>query len=149
MNQDKTQIRKRRKARKLALQAIYQYEIAKTEPSIIEAEFRLFNDMSKVDDLYFCRLLQGVTANLSDIDALFSPLIDRAVRELTLVELAILRLSTFELKDAIEVPYRIILDESVNLAREFGTVDGYRYVNGVLHQLALTLRSIEIKMKHE
>ena len=136
-------INARRRARKLALQALYQWHMSKTDAKEIEAQFNAINNMQKVDVDYFTRLLHGVIKELSNIDSAFTPLLDRPHQQLNPVELSILRLSTFELLYCLEVPYRIILDESVSLAKTFGSQDGHRYVNGVLHNLALNARKLE------
>lgn len=134
----------KRRARKLALQSLYQWLMSGAELFEIEAQFRVANNMEKVDTDYYCRILHGVPTRLHEIEAAFAPLLDRPVDSLNPIELTILRMCTFELLDCLETPYRVILDESVSLAKEFGSQDGHRYVNGVLHNLAQRVRHIEV-----
>lgn len=134
----------KRRARKLALQSLYQWLMADTILSDIEAQFSAANNMDKVDVDYYRRLLYGVPKELVVLEAAIQPLLDRPVQSLNPIELTILRLCTFELLHCPEIPYRVILDESVSLAKAFGSQDGHRYVNGVLHNLAQTARKTEI-----
>lgn len=134
----------KRRARKLALQSLYQWLMADTILSDIEAQFSAANNMEKVDVDYYRRLLYGVPKELAALEAEIQPLLDRPVSYLNPIELTILRLCTFELLHCPEIPYRVILDESVSLAKAFGSQDGHRYVNGVLHNLAQTVRKTEI-----
>lgn len=134
----------RRRARKLALQSLYQWLMTGSELTEIEAQFRATNAMEKIDGEYYCRLLYGVPKHLSELEAELQTLIDRPIESLTPIELTILRLCSYELMMCLETPYRVVLDESVSLARLFGTQDGHRYVNGVLHNLAQKLRRSEV-----
>ena len=135
----------KRRARKLALQSLYQWLMSGADLSEIEAQFCAANNMDKVDVVYYRKLLHGVPSHLSALEAALTPLLDRPIDSLNPIELSILRLCAFELFHCIEIPYRVILDESVSLAKAFGSQDGHRYVNGVLHNLAQTVRTIEIK----
>ena len=139
-------IKGKRRARKLVLQALYQWLLSGTELTIIEAQFRFANDMQKVDADYFCRLLYDIPAKLSQIEEAFSPFLDRPIESLNPVELTVLRISSFELLHCPEMPYRVVLDESVSLAKSFGSQDGHRYVNGVLNNLARKVRATEISL---
>ncbi len=140
-----SEIGDKRRARKIALQSLYQWLMAGEELFEIERQFRLVTNMLRVDDAHYCRLLYGVPAQLQQIEQAFSPLLDRPLDSLNPIELTILRMCTFELLNCLEIPYRVILDESVSLAKEFGSQDGHRYVNGVLHNLAQQVRAIEVK----
>lgn len=133
----------KRRARKLALQSLYQWLMSGTDLIEIEAQFRAVNNMDKVDQAYFSKLLHGVPGNLAQIEAAISPFLDRPIDGLNPIELTILRLSTFELFYCLEIPYRVVLDESVSLAKEFGSQDGHRYVNGILHHVAKKVRNVE------
>ena len=146
---DKQTIKGKRRARKLALQALYQWLMAGSDLSEIEAQFRVANDMSKVDEEYFCRLLHGVPATLSTLESTFSPYLDRPIAGLNPIELTVLRLSTFELLNCPEIPYRVVLDEGISLDKQFGSQDGHRYVNGVLNKIARQARMIEINCENE
>ena len=136
----------KRRARKLAVQSLYQWLMSGAELTEIEAQFRVANNMEKVDTDYFCRILYGVPAHLPQLEDAFKPLLDRPIESLNPIELTVLRISAFELFHCPEIPYRVILDESVSLARAFGSQDGHRYVNGVLHNLASSVRSVEISL---
>ncbi|KTC99703.1 N utilization substance protein B [Legionella geestiana] len=145
---DKEAIRGRRRARRLALQALYQWQLSGTDRHELEAQFRAMNNMARVDADYFSKILQGVINDREGIDEKLTPLLDRALSELTPVERTVLWLGSFELAECPEVPWRVVLDEAIALTREFGTEDGHRYVNGVLHNLAQTLRAIEIRAEN-
>lgn len=146
---DKESIRGQRRARKLAMQSLYQWHMSGSELSEIDAQCRAFNDMDKVDIDYFCGLLYGTVKEIVQLDAAFAPCLDRLVSELNPIELTILRLSTYEMMHCPEIPYRVVLDEAVTLAKAFGSQDGHRYVNGVLHNLAKQCRVIEFNSAHE
>ncbi|MDF1782399.1 MAG: transcription antitermination factor NusB [Alcanivoracaceae bacterium] len=133
----------RRKARRFALQALYQWQLAKTDLSDIEVQFRTDNDMKKVDREYFHELLHGVPANLDTIDEALQPALDRKVAELSQVEKVILRIGAYELIHRLDVPYRVVLNEGIELAKLFGADDSFKYVNGVLDKLARKFRRLE------
>lgn len=136
---------KRREARKLATQALYQWHMAKHSLNEIEAQFRVDNDFTDIDGAYFREILHGVPAIKTEIDNALTPCLDLALDELDPVELAVLRLSTWELIKRIDVPYRVVINEGVELAKVFGATDGHKFVNGVLDKLAPTLREAEVK----
>ena len=141
---DKQAIKGKRRARKLALQALYQWLMSGSDLSEIEAQFRTVNDMDKIDSNYFCRILHGVPKELATIEASLARFLDRPIEGLNPIELTVLRLSTFELLHCPEIPYKVVLDEAISLTKEFGSQDGHRYVNGVLNNLAREVRQIEI-----
>lgn len=130
----------RRNARRLAMQALYQWELASSSLLEIEREFREDNNMQKVDADYFTELLHQVPTLKTELDEQIKPLLDRDISELTPVELTILRLSGYELLKRPDVPYRVIINEGVELAKTFGATDGHKYVNGILDKLAGRLR---------
>jgi len=146
---EKKSISGKRKARKLALQALYQWLMSGSELHEIEAQFRVINNMDKVDAEYFCRLLHGVPAHIDELEASISPFLDRDIGGLNPIELTVLRIGSFELAHSPEVPYKVVLDEAISLTKEFGSQDGYRYVNGVLNSLAKQVRSVEISLGNE
>lgn len=146
---DKQSINGKRRARKLALQALYQWLMSGHELSEIEAQFRVANNMDKVDSEYFCRILHGVPKNLASLENGITPFLDRPIDGLNPIELTVLRLGAFELFYCPEIPYRVVLDESITLAKEFGSQEGHRYVNGVLNKLAQQTRAIEIRFGNE
>ncbi|KTC89671.1 transcription antitermination factor NusB [Fluoribacter dumoffii] len=141
---EKQSISGKRKARKLALQALYQWFMSGNELHEIEAEFRVINNMAKVDVDYFCRILHGVPEQVATLDERITPFLDREITGLNPIELTVLRIGSFELLYCPEIPYKVVLDESISLTKEFGSQDGYRYVNGVLNSLAQQVRAIEI-----
>ncbi|MBA1193556.1 transcription antitermination factor NusB [Pseudomonas entomophila] len=136
---------KRREARKLATQALYQWHMAKHSLNEIEAQFRVDNDFTDIDGAYFREILHGVPAIKSEIDSALAPCLNLTLDELDPVELAVLRLSTWELIKRVDVPYRVVINEGVELAKVFGATDGHKFVNGVLDKLAPTLREAEVK----
>lgn len=146
---EKQAIAGKRRARKLALQALYQWLMTGQDLSIIEAQFCSVNDMTRVDIEYFNRIFHGVPKHLGELEESFFSFLDRPIKELNPVELTVLRLGAFELTYCPETPYRVILDESISLAKTFGSQEGHRYVNGVLNQVARVARQTEIRLEHE
>ena len=137
----------RRKARRFAMQGLYQWQMTGTSVRDIEKEFLEENDMKKVDMIYFRELMSGVVTQLDVIEEKIEPLLDRKLSDLDPVTLAILRLSTFELKDRIDVPYRIVINEGIELAKDFGSEDSHRFVNGILDKLSKEFRKAELSAK--
>ena len=135
----------RRQARSLAMQALYSWHMAGQQLNEIEAQFRVDNDFSTVDGAYFHEILHGVPRQKTEIDGAFEPLLDRPLDEIDPVELAILRLSTYELRNRIDIPYRVVINEGIELAKVFGATDGHKFVNGVLDKLAPKLRADEVR----
>ena len=109
----------------------------------IEAEFRIDNDFQHTDGEYFSAVLKGVVGDVDALEALFSPVLDRRLGELDPIERNLLRLGTFELRDRIDVPYKVVISEAVALAKKFGATDSHRYINGVLDKVARDLRTVE------
>lgn len=136
---------KRRAARSFALQALYQWQLAGQPVNEIDAQFRVDNDMSGTDVQLFSEILRGVTAHKSELDEQYAPFLDRALSDLDPVELTVLRIGAYELVHRIEVPYRVAINESVELAKTFGATESHRYVNGVLDKLAQRVRMAEIR----
>ncbi|HEY8567916.1 transcription antitermination factor NusB [Microbulbifer sp.] len=135
----------RRKARHYAMQALYQWQMAGASLNAIEAEFHTDNDMSKTDVAYFRELLHGVAKNLDDVEGTYAQFLDRSVEELDPVSRALLRMSTYELKSRIDVPYKVVINESVALAKKFGPTDAFKFINGILDKVAAKERSVEVK----
>lgn len=133
----------RRQARRLALQALYQWQMAGASLASVETQFREDNDMQKVDQAYFHEILHAVPAQISTLDELVTPHLDRPLAELTPIELNILRMGAYELRHRKDVPYKVVINEGVDLAKSFGATDGHKYVNGVLDKLARQLRAGE------
>ena len=133
----------RRKARHYGLQALYQWSLSGASPSDIEAEFRVDNDFQHTDGEYFNALLCGVIADVEALELVFEPALDRGLDDLDPIERNLLRLGTFELRDRIDVPYKVVISEAVALAKKFGATDSHRYINGVLDKISRELRTVE------
>lgn len=134
----------RRKARHYGMQALYQWLMADASLGIIEAEFRSDYDFSHVDLEYFQALLHGVPARVDELEAILEPLLDRKLDDLDPIERTLLRMGTFELAERPDVPYKVVINEAVALAKKFGATDGHKYINGVLDKVARELRKVEI-----
>ncbi|MDH5302411.1 MAG: transcription antitermination factor NusB [Gammaproteobacteria bacterium] len=134
----------RRRARRAALQAIYQWQMSQNSVTEIEKQFREEYKTSKADMDYFATLLLGVAKGLSEVDEALSAGISRGKDEISPVELATLRLAVYELLHCPEVPYRVVINEAVDLAKRFGADKAHKFVNGVLDNLAKHLRSVEV-----
>ena len=134
----------RRKARHYGMQALYQWTMAGAALSDIEAEFRTDYDFSHVDLEYFQALLHGVPAQVDELEAAFEPLLDRKLSELDPIERTLLRMGTFELRERLDVPYKVVINEAVALAKKFGATDSHKYINGVLDNAARELREAEV-----
>ena len=133
----------KRKARRFAVQGIYEWQMSHNPVHEIEARTRAENAMHKVDLGYYHELLTQVIADRDNLDTLLIPVLDRELKALDGVELATLRLGADELRDHLEIPYRVVLDEAIELAKHFGGADSHKYINGVLDRLASTLREAE------
>ena len=133
----------RRKARHFGLQALYQWTLSGASAADIEAEFRIDNDFQHTDGEYFSAVVNGVVEDVDALEKLFSPALDRKLEELDPIERNLLRLGTFELRDRIDVPYKVVINEAVALAKKFGATDSHRYINGVLDKVARDLRTLE------
>ena len=137
----------RRSARSFALQALYQWQLAGQPVNEIDAQFRVDNDMRNTDVRLFSELLIGVASRKSELDERYKPFLDRELSELDPVELTVLRIGAYELMHRLEVPYRVAINESVELAKVFGATESHRYVNGILDKLAQRVRMSEVKAK--
>ena len=133
----------RHKARHYAMQALYQWHMAEAPVSQIEAEFRADYDFAHVDLEYFQALLHGVPASVTELEAVFEPLLDRKLDDLGPVERSLLRMGTWELQHRIDVPWKVVINEGVSLAKKFGATDSHKYINGVLDKVARQLRKAE------
>lgn len=135
----------RKRARKLVLQALYQWQISGADISQIEAEFRSDNDFEKVDGEYFSELIRAIPKSIDTLDETFVELLDRPVHEVDPIEVCLLRMGAYELQHRIDVPYRVVINEAVELAKQFGGTDGHRYINGILDKLGARLRVAEAR----
>ncbi len=133
----------RRKARRFALQGLYEWQMSGNPAWEIEARYRTENAMHKVDLDYFHELLHRIPQVTDELDALLTPHLDRAFETLDPVELATLRIGAYELKHRLDVPYRVVINEGIELAKVFGAAESHRYINGVLDKLSANLRQLE------
>ena len=131
----------RHRARRAALQSLYQWQATGQAASEIVDQFGAEESFAKLDQDYFKRILVGVIDNVGDLDASLTPFLNRPLHQVDPIERAVLRLAAFELAHCPDVPWRVIINESVELARTFGAEQGHRFVNGVLDKLAPSLRS--------
>lgn len=134
----------RRKARHYGMQALYQWHMAGADVSDIEAEFRADYDFTHVDLDYFQALLHGIPACVDELDEALAPMLDRKLDDLDPIERTLLRMGMYELTRRIDVPYKVVINEEVALAKKFGATDSHKYVNGVLDRAAKQLRKVEI-----
>ena len=134
----------RRRARQAAVQAIYQWQMAQTNIADIQTQFRDEHAGSKTDLEYFNRLISDVTSKLSQIDALYTPYVSNKHEDLDPIERAILRLATCELKFYLDIPYKVIINEAINLGKRYGADKSHRFINGVVDKVALDTRQLEI-----
>jgi N utilization substance protein B len=134
----------RHKARHYGMQALYQWHMAGASLNDIEAEFRADYDFSNVDLEYFQALLHGVPASVDELESLLAPMLDRKLDDLDPIERTLLRMGMYELTRRIDVPYKVVINEEVALAKKFGATDSYKYINGVLDKAARQLRKVEI-----
>ncbi|SDV47757.1 transcription antitermination factor NusB [Chitinasiproducens palmae] len=133
----------RRKARELATQALYQWLISRSGSGEIDAHMRDQPGFDKADREHFNALLHGVIREFDALDKALSGSLDRQPSELSPVEHAVLLIGAYELRHHLEIPYRVVINEAVELAKTFGGTDGYRYVNGVLDRVSAQLRPDE------
>jgi len=135
----------RSRAREFALQGLYQVLVGKNDVTEVDVFTRDLLGFSKADAMHFDALLHGCTTHAQALDALIEPRLDRPLAEISPVEHAALWIGAYELQHCMDVPWRVALDECIELAKEFGGTDGHKYVNGVLNQLARQLRAAEVK----
>ena len=134
----------RHRAREFALQGLYQWLLNNEDAGAIEAHIREAHGFDKADAVHFDALLYGTIRDVIVLRADLAPLIDRPIKQLSPVEHAALLIGAFELKNHIEIPYKVVINEAVELTKSFGGIDGHKYVNGVLDKLAAAVRNVEI-----
>ncbi|WP_326941978.1 transcription antitermination factor NusB [Actimicrobium sp. GrIS 1.19] len=139
----------RHRSREFALQGIYQWLLSKEDAGVIEAHLREAHGFDKADAAHFDALLYGTLKQVAELRAALTPLIDRPLDQLSPIEHAVLLIGAFELKNHPEIPYRVVINESVELAKSFGGIDGHKYVNGVLDKFAATARAVEVGAARE
>ena len=139
----KPKVSYRKKARNLLVQALYQWQMASGSSSDIEAQFRADNT-AKIDWDFFHEAVVHILTKTEEVDQTFSEELDRKLNQLDPIELALLRLGSFEFLERIDVPYKVVINEYVDLAKKYGASDSYKYINGVLDKLAKKYRAVEI-----
>ena len=130
----------RRKARELAVQAVYSWQLSQNSVTDIEANFLTDNSSRRFDIDYFQQLFRGVTSTVSELDAAISPHVDRPLDDVDHVEKSILRVAIYELSDCQDVPYRVVINEAIELAKSFAADDSHKFVNGVLDKAVKLIR---------
>ena len=134
----------RRRAREVALQGLYEWLVSAAEASVVDAHMREQDGFDKCDAVHFDALLHGCIAEAVDIDAVLTRHVDRKTTQLSPVEHGVLMIGVYELKHCIDIPYKVAINEAVELAKGFGGTDGHKYVNGVLDKAAAELRPVEV-----
>lgn len=134
----------RRKARHYGMQALYQWQMTKDPVRDIELQFLSDYDFEKVDVEYFHDIVHHVPASVEELEEAFKPYLDRDISDLDPIELSLLRLGSYELVKRIDIPYKVVINEAVALAKKFGATDGHKYINGVLDKLAQQARAVEV-----
>lgn len=135
----------RRRAREFALQGLYEWLVGGADAGVVEAHVREMEGFAKCDTGHFERVLHGAIGEASAIDKMLHRHVDRPTEQLSPIEHGVLLLGAWELGHCIEIPYKVAINEAVELAKSFGGTDGHKYVNGVLDKLAIDLRGTEIE----
>ena len=135
----------RRRSREIALQGLYEWLVSGTEAGVIDAHMREQDEFNKADAAHFDALLHGCIGEAADLDAVLARHVDRRTNELSPVEHAVLMIGAYELKHCVDIPYKVAINEAVELAKSFGGTDGHKYVNGVLDKTAGDLRPVEVQ----
>lgn len=141
----KINLKLRRKARCLALQAIYQWQLSALPTAEIEKQFLQAAQPDKVDVAYFFELLHSIPRDVVELDSYVKSCLDRPIEDLYPVELAILRMAVYEFLHRPDVPYRVVINEALELSKTYGAPEGFKYVNGVLDKIARQLRKAEMQ----
>jgi transcription antitermination protein NusB len=135
----------RRRSRELALQGLYQWLVAGGDASGIDAQLREHEGYAKCDGQHFDALLRGSIEEAAALDAALAKHVDRKTTELSPVEHALLMMGAYELTHCLDIPYKVAINEAVELAKSYGGTDGHKYVNGVLDKVAADLRPVEVR----
>jgi N utilization substance protein B len=139
----------RRRSREIALQGLYEWLVSGTDAGVIDGHMREQEGFDKADRAHFDALLHGCIAEASDLDAVLAKFVDRKTTELSPVEHGVLMIGAYELKHCLDIPYKVAINEAVELAKSFGGTDGHKYVNGVLDKAAADLRASEVQASHK
>jgi transcription antitermination protein NusB len=137
------QIHARQAARRRAMQALYSWQLTRDHPKNVLASFREDEEHANADAEYFREILMGVTEKVATLDQTLAPVIGRPLEQLDPIEHALLWVGTWELSERLEIPYRVVINEAVGLAKKYGAEQSHRFINGVLDTLARQLRSAE------
>lgn len=134
----------RTRARGFAVQALYQVMVGRNPPDEVDSFTRELSGFHKADSVHFDALLHGCAAQAESLDARILPLLDRKMSDISPIEHAILWIGVYEMQHCIDIPWRVVINECIELAKEFGGTDGHKYVNAVLNGLAASLRPLEV-----
>jgi N utilization substance protein B len=134
----------RRRSRELALQGLYEWRVSGAEAGLIDAHMREQDGFDKCDAAHFDALLHGCILEAAAIDAVLARHVDRKTTQLSPIEHGVLMIGAYEMTHCIEIPYKVAINEAVELAKAFGGTDGHKYVNGVLDKAAIDLRPVEV-----
>lgn len=137
----------RTNARKSAVQALYQWQMTGQNLTTIEHQFLEEERLKDAQKSYFTELFHGIPKSLDTIDSVLAQFVDRPVEKIDPVERAILRIGVYELLNRLDMPYRVVLNESINLAKCFGAEGSHKYINGILDKVAQQKRPLEINAK--
>jgi N utilization substance protein B len=135
----------RSRAREFALQALYQHVVSGNDAAAIDVFTRDLSGFHKADAVHYDALLHGCIAEAGQMDALMEPLLDRTMERISPIEHVILWIGIYEMRHCPDVPWRVVLNECIELAKEFGGTDGHKYVNGILNGLSPQLRATEVE----
>ncbi|WP_295541206.1 transcription antitermination factor NusB [uncultured Pseudacidovorax sp.] len=135
----------RTRAREFAVQALYQHLVGRNDAAAIDAFTRDLSGFHKADSVHYDALLHGCVNEAAELDALIVPLLDRKLGEISPIEHAVMWIGAYEFRHCLDVPWRVVINECIELAKEFGGTDGHKYVNGVLGGLAPQLRAAEVE----
>lgn len=137
----------RRRAREFALQGLYEWLVSGADAPLIDAHMREQEGFDKCDKAHYAALLHGCIREAADLDAVLVRHVDRKTTQLSPVEHGVLLIGVYELAHCIDIPYRVAINEAVELAKSFGGTDGHKYVNGVLDKAAAGLRAVEVQAR--
>ncbi len=135
----------RTRAREFALQGLYQHLVGRNDADAIDVFTRDLSGFHKADSAHYDALLHGCVREAAELDALVVPLLDRKLEEISPIERAVMWIGAYEFRHAADVPWRVVINECIELAKEFGGTDGHKYVNAVLNGLAPQLRAAEVQ----
>ena len=140
MTEQVKKISPRRRARECAVQALYSWAVSQNSPEIVELNFMTEQDMKGVDTPYFRKLVRQTVENVETVERIMQGYLDRGLEELDPIEKAILRLAVYELQFEADVPYKVVINEAIEVAKVFGADESHKYINGVLDKIAPVVR---------